>query len=184
MMLNISLCTRACIIAVSSIVTSNCQAETALEVITRAGKNPLSKPAPNAPLLSQKEREAAIEKAKKLAALRGEITADTEAKPAGAVATQRVDEIIVEAQREPEDVVPAKKPAFQKMKEALDGVGKSVGPTVVETSSNGGTRTAVFKRDGKCYSIKNNAGRMNNDGSLGSAGRDAMTCSPIEAAAK
>jgi hypothetical protein len=164
--------------------TGNCRAETALEAITRASKNPLTKPTPNASLLSPKKFEAAIGNAKALTALPSANTADAEAKPTGVLATQRVEEIVVEAQREPEDVVPKKKPAFQKMKEMLDGVGKSVEPVIAEANNNGGTRTAVFKRSGACYSIKNNAGQMNNDGSLGSAGSVATTCSSVEAAAK
>lgn len=161
--------------------TSVCHAETALEAIVRESKNPIVKRNIGAPLLNKNERSTKETKSKELISTEAIVKLQSSDRPK---LEQRIDEIVVEAQREPEDAVPAKKPAFQKMKEKLDGVGKSVGLAVVETSSNGGTRTAVFKRNGQCYSIKNNAGKMNNDGSLGSAGRDAMTCSPIEAAAK
>ena len=184
MKLKYSSITCAVIVSCSLGAPVNCQAETALEAITRTTKNPLAKPVSDAPLLGPKERAAATEKAKALSALRGEGDTNLDTNPAGSVATQRVEEIVVEAQREPEDVVPAKKTAFQKMKEKLDSVGKSLPPSVAETKSNGGTRTAAFKSNGKCYSIKNNAGQMNLDGSLGSSGRDAVTCSPMEAAAK
>jgi hypothetical protein len=158
---------------------SAANAETALEAVVRESKNTRVDPL--------RAKSAQI-KAAANTADKTQAAVPPAAPPADAQMpqplVQRVEEIVVEGQREPEDVVPAKKTPFQNMQDLLDGVGKSAAPSVVESQNNGGTRSAVFKVNGGCYVIKNNAGQMNNDGSLGSAGRDAMTCTKAEASRK
>ncbi len=154
-------------------------AETALEAVVRESKNTRVDPL-RAKAAQTKASTNIADKIPTAAPIAASAANAQTAQPL----VQRVDEIVVQGQREPEDVAPAKKTAFQNMKEALDSVGKSAAPSVVESQNNGGTRSAVFKVNGGCYVIKNNAGQMNNDGSLGSTGRDAMTCSKAEAARK
>jgi hypothetical protein len=154
---------------------SAAKAETALEAVVRESKNTRVDPLRT----KAAQTKAAANTADKIPTAAPASNAQT---PQPLV--QRVEEIVVEGQREPEDVVPAKKTAFQNMKEALDSVGKSAAPSVVESQNNGGTRSAVFKVNGACYVVKNNAGQMNNDGSLGSAGQDAMSCTKAQAGRK
>lgn len=170
-----------CATALLAITATASQAETALEAVVRESKNTRVDPL----RVKSGQNKAAINasgKAQEAVAPRNEKGSEViSQKPLPLL--QRVDEIVVEAQREPEDVSPPEKPAFQKMKESLDNVGRGLAPSIVESQSNGGNRTAVFKVNGTCYAINNNAGRMNNDGSLGSAGQNAETCTTAQARA-
>jgi hypothetical protein len=139
-------------------------AETAIEAIVRESKNPLSKPVINAPLVSQSERRNHEKKSKEMISAEAIAQLQLGERPRY---QQRIEEIIVEGQREPEDVAPPVKTPFQKMREGLDRVGPNVSTAKAFYTDTEGIVRACFWKNGVCVKSPSLVGQFTMGGVRG-----------------
>jgi hypothetical protein len=139
-------------------------AETAVEAIVRESANPLLKRAPAAAPVSASERQSQEKKSKEM--ISAEAIAELQL-DVGPRYRQRIEEIIVEGQREPEDVTPPEKTPFQKMREGLDRVGPNLSTAKSYYTDTEGIVRACFWKNGVCVKSPSLVGQFTMGGVRG-----------------
>ncbi len=147
-----------------------CYAETALEGIVRESKNPLSKPAPGSLLVNKAERSRQEKKSKELVSPDAVAAIQSNDRPR---LEQRIDEIIVKAQREPEDFKPPELSSFQNMRVTLNRAGPNLPSAVMEYTGTDGIVMVCTQEGNYCNKTRrisgvSAAGDLRTDGKLGS----------------
>jgi len=87
---------------------------------------------------------------------------------------QKMDEIRVSPQVQPEDRKPAEKPPLKKMNELLNGKGKSLGTVVMESPTSDGRRIAEITRGDTVFCVEDRRGQIDFAG----IGRGGMATRP------
>ena len=149
---------------------STCYAESAVEAIEREAKNARTKPSVGTPLVNKNERDTQETKSKALISAEAVAKLHSSDRPKF---EQRIDEISVEAQREPEDFKPPAPTPFQKMRAALDRVGPNLPSAVLEYTSTDGIEMVCTWEGNYCNKSRripavSRAGDLRTDGKLGS----------------